>query len=136
MEIRPHNFQVWWRIKYYKTTYYSILFYYILYYNNKVRWRKINLSPPGIKLATSRTRRPLVFLHLFVFIFQFIFCTENFPQIQRNTSSAKNELENKYKDGSYQANIHKKHVYRPKNIIQPIGTKNSSNRCEFSSSQK
>ena len=35
----------------------------------------------------------------------------------------------------YTVNV-KKNLYRPKNIIPPIGTKNSANRCEFSSSPK
>ena len=34
------------------------------------------------------------------------------------------------------ANRRKKTIYRPKNKIQPIGTKNSANRREFSSSKK
>ena len=108
--IRQYNFKVLWKTEYCKVTYYfflfysilfysilyilffSILLYSILYYNNKVRWRKINLLPPGLELATSRARRPHGFFSrlfagfnmycLFVFIFQFIILwTEYFPSI-------------------------------------------------------
>ena len=46
--------------------FYSFLFYSILYYNNKVRWIKINLLPPGFELATSGARRPHSFFHVYL----------------------------------------------------------------------
>ena len=56
------------------------------------------------------------------------------------SSAQKYELENKFKQMVHNKSSNyvdlNKNVYRPKNIIQPIGTKDSANRREFSSSEK